>query len=62
MPRNSWIEGGLLKLVCSMSLFLETEWDVRSVVTLVTEKMQKLLLCVRAREETLIKPVVVFDC
>ncbi len=33
-----------------MQLFLETEWVIRCVVTLVTEKKQKLLLCVRARE------------
>ncbi len=33
-----------------MRLFLETEWVIRTVVTLVTEKKQKLLLCVRARE------------
>lgn len=33
-----------------MVLFLETEWVMWRVVTLVTEKKQKLFLCVRARE------------
>ena len=50
MPRNSWIEGCLLKLVLIVLLFLETERVVWCVVTLVTVKKQKLLLCVRARE------------
>ena len=61
--RNSWIEGCLLKLVLVVLLFLETECVMWCVVTLVTEKKQKLLLCVRARDsKTLIKPVVVFNC
>lgn len=33
-----------------MRLFPETEWVIGTVVTLVTEKRQKLLLRVRARE------------
>ena len=37
-PRNSWIEGCLLKLVLIVLLFLETERVVWCVVTLVTEK------------------------
>ena len=49
-PRNSWIEGHLLKLVLVVILFFEKEWVMWCVVTLVTEKKQKLLLCVRARE------------
>lgn len=38
-----------------MLLFLETEWVVWCVVTLVTEKKQKLLLCLRARDRKLDK-------
>lgn len=33
-----------------MLLLPETEWFMWCVVTLVTEKKQKLLLCVRARD------------
>ena len=49
-PQNSWIEGCLLKLVLCCALFPETEWVIWCGVTLVTEKRQKLLLRVRARE------------
>lgn len=49
-PQNSWIEGCLLKLVLCCALFPEKEWVIRYCVTLVTEKRQKLLLRVRARE------------
>ena len=48
--KNNWIEMCLLNLVLIMVLLPEKEWVMWCVVTLVTEKKQKLLLCVRARE------------
>ncbi len=48
--KNNWIEMCLLNLVLIVVLLLEKEWVMWCVVTLVTEKKQKLLLCVRARD------------
>ena len=49
MPRNSWIEGCLLKLVLVVLLFLETE-RVVWCDTCDSEKAKTLVMCACARE------------